>query len=90
MEQEDYPEDFEQFIVRFATEQDCYDYISKIRWPNGFTCPRCCSSNYWWKTNKRPLMVCVRAVDFKPRSLLELFSKELASPFDFGSTLCGG
>ncbi|WP_407929093.1 IS1595 family transposase [Desulfomarina profundi] len=58
MEQEDYPEDFEQFIVRFATEQDCYDYISKIRWANGFTCPRCCSSNYWRKTNKRPLMVC--------------------------------
>ena len=56
MEYEDYPEDFEQFITRFATEQDCYDYILSLRWPQGFICPRC-HSNRSWKT-KRSLLVC--------------------------------
>lgn len=57
MEFEDYPENFEQFIVKFATEQDCYNYIAKLRWPYGFTCSRCSCDNYW-KTTKRPLMIC--------------------------------
>ncbi|MCF8056911.1 MAG: transposase [Desulfocapsa sp.] len=41
MEPEDYPENFEQFITRFATEQDCNDCIMSLRWPQGFACPRC-------------------------------------------------
>ena len=56
MEHEDYPEDFEQFITRFATEQDCYDYILSLRWPQGFACSRC-HSDRSWKT-KRSLLVC--------------------------------
>jgi transposase-like protein len=56
MESEDYPEDFEQFITRFATEEDCYDYILSLRWPNGFICPRC-HGDRSWKT-QRSLMVC--------------------------------
>ena len=56
MESEDYPEDFEQFITRFATEEDCYDYISSLRWPNGFKCPRCHGDRFW--ETKRSLMVC--------------------------------
>lgn len=56
MEREDYPKDFEQFIAKFATEKDCYDYISSLRWPDGFICPRChCGRS--WKT-KRSLIVC--------------------------------
>ncbi len=56
MEGEDYPEDFEQFITRFAAEEDCYDYISSLRWPNGFICPRCHGDRFW-KTQRSP-MVC--------------------------------
>ncbi len=56
MEHEDYPEDFEQFITRFATEQDCYNYILNLRWPQGFVCPRC-HTDRSWKT-KRSLLVC--------------------------------
>ncbi len=56
MEREDYPKDFEQFITKFATEKDCLDYISSLRWPDGFICPRChCGRS--WKT-KRSLIVC--------------------------------
>lgn len=56
MEHEDYPENFEEFITRFATEENCYDYILRLRWPNGFICPRC-HSNRVWKT-QRSLMAC--------------------------------
>ena len=56
MEHEDYPENFEQFITRFATEQDCYDYIVSLRWPKGFVCPRCHSDRSW--TSKRSLLIC--------------------------------
>jgi transposase-like protein len=56
LEREDFPEDFEQFITRFATEQDCSDYIVSLRWPQGFVCPRCDSDRSW--TSKRSLLIC--------------------------------
>ncbi len=37
----DYPKNWDQFIDWFHDDQACLDYISKIRWPNGFICPRC-------------------------------------------------
>lgn len=55
-EQEDYPKNFEEFIIRFATEQACYDYIASLRWPKGFRCPRCQSTKAW--RTKRALMCC--------------------------------
>ena len=56
MEHEDYPENFEQFIARFSTEQDCCDYIFNLRWPQGFVCPRCRSDQSW--QTKRTLLAC--------------------------------
>jgi len=58
MEHEDYPENFEQFIDRFATEQNCYDYIVNLRWPQGFVCP-CCRNDRSW-TDKRSLLRCTK------------------------------
>lgn len=52
MEQEDYPKDFEEFIVRFTTENDCLDYIASLRWPDGFICPRCKFSKSWKTARK--------------------------------------
>lgn len=37
----DYPKNWDQFINWFHNDQACLDYIYKIRWPNGFICPRC-------------------------------------------------
>lgn len=47
MIQENYPKNFEEFINRFQTEEDCFDYIAQIRWPNGFVCARCQYSKSW-------------------------------------------
>ena len=37
----DYPGTFQEFDKWFSTEEACLDYISKLRWPQGFTCPSC-------------------------------------------------
>ena len=37
----DYPKNWAQFIDWFHDDKACLDYIYKIRWPDGFICPRC-------------------------------------------------
>lgn len=37
----DYPGTFEEFDERFHSEEACLDYITKLRWPDGFCCPTC-------------------------------------------------
>lgn len=32
------------FQVRFPNEQSCWDYLVKMRWPDGCTCPKSCKS----------------------------------------------
>lgn len=47
MEQENYPNNFEDFLDKFQTEKDCIEYIISIRWPDGFKCPRCQNLKAW-------------------------------------------
>ena len=42
-----YPANFEEFIQWFATESDCESYLERLRWPDGFQCPKCTASNAW-------------------------------------------
>src|SRR5665811_492220 len=56
VETESYPKDFQEFIIKFKNENDCWEYIFEIRWPNGFKCPKCNGNNYWLTEQK--LMHC--------------------------------
>lgn len=38
---EDYPVTWNQFLDWFATEEACLGYLERLRWPQGFVCPRC-------------------------------------------------
>lgn len=42
-----YPVDVIDFQDMFPTEQACYDYLYLIKWPNGFSCPRCQYTKNW-------------------------------------------
>ncbi len=42
--------------ARFGSEQACWDYLLKRRWPEGFRCPRCGGRTAW--TTSRHLLVC--------------------------------
>jgi len=53
---EDYPKTILEFESRFATEDACREYLFKLRWPNGFRCPRCQGERSW--LTQRGLLVC--------------------------------
>ena len=44
---EEYPRSLREFDEQFATEQACRDYLFRLRWPDGFRCPRCSGARYW-------------------------------------------
>jgi len=44
---EDYPRTILEFEKRFPTEEACREYLAKLRWPNGFRCPRCNHDKAW-------------------------------------------
>lgn len=44
---EDYPRSLDEFEARFRTDADCLEYLVRLRWPDGFSCPRCGGSDAW-------------------------------------------
>jgi transposase-like protein len=50
---ERYPKHFQEFLIQFRDEEDCWKYIFEIRWPNGFICPKCSDSNKYWLTEQK-------------------------------------
>ena len=52
----EYPRTLGEFDRWFATEDDCREYLVKVRWPSGFRCPQCSSDKAW--LTKRGLMHC--------------------------------
>lgn len=52
-EAEDYPRTQLEFEDRFGTEEACRDYLFRLRWPEGFACPRCGAKRGWRGTRDR-------------------------------------
>jgi transposase-like protein/ribosomal protein L37AE/L43A len=44
---EDYPRTLAELEARFSSEQACREYLFRLRWPEGFQCPRCGESKTW-------------------------------------------
>jgi transposase-like protein len=44
---DDYPKNLAQFENRFASEESCREYLFRLRWPDGFQCPRCGHNSAW-------------------------------------------
>ena len=59
---EDYPRTLVEFEQRFGTEGACLEYLYKLRWPQGFRCPRCGHNQAWFTS--RGLYRCLRC-DFQ-------------------------
>jgi len=53
----DYPTSLSQFLNWFHSEADCAHYLARLRWPDGFSCPKCQEQTKAWMTN-RYLYVC--------------------------------
>jgi len=55
---EDFPKSEIEFDKRFATERACYDYLSKVKWPDGFICSECGYQSYW--ISSKHIYICTR------------------------------
>jgi transposase-like protein len=44
-----YPGSTGDFLAWFRSDVDCLDYLSWLRWPNGFVCPTCESAEGGWR-----------------------------------------
>ena len=44
---EEYPKTLIEFERWFETEEACLEYLFKLRWPEGFVCPRCGHQEAW-------------------------------------------
>src|SRR6516162_5238615 len=44
---EGYPRNLAEFEARFSTERACREYLVRLRWPDGFRCPRCAGRKAW-------------------------------------------
>jgi transposase-like protein len=53
---DEYPATLAELETRFGTERACREYLLKLRWPEGFVCPRCRGRSAW--TTSRNLLVC--------------------------------
>jgi transposase-like protein len=43
----DYPTTILEFEDRFNTDEACRQYLARLRWPEGFRCPRCSGARAW-------------------------------------------
>ena len=50
---EQYPADMADFMDMFPSEDACLEYLSIVRWPDGYKCLRCGSADYWKKSRGR-------------------------------------
>jgi transposase-like protein len=47
------------FQKRFATDEACTQHLFKVQWPDGFVCPKCEHTKYYW-IKGRSLYQCAR------------------------------
>lgn len=52
----DYPRLYREFVEWFPDDEACLTYLEKLRWPNGFTCPKCQISTKPWRQTRGRLV----------------------------------
>ena len=51
-----YPSNYRELVKSLATQESCIEYISSIRWPDGFVCNKCGDKHFW--RSKRLHWIC--------------------------------
>lgn len=51
-----FPKNLVEFVKKFATVEACVEYLTAIRWPEGFVCPACDARKGW--TTSRANVYC--------------------------------
>jgi len=74
---EEYPKTLMGLEQQFNTEEACLEYLSKIRWPEGFRCMRCGHDKAW--VTKENLHFCIRC-HFKNSVLVGTIFQDTKKP----------
>ena len=53
-----FPKSEIEFDKRFNTESACYDYLFRVKWPDGFICSKCGHQSYW--ISSKHIYICTR------------------------------
>ncbi len=53
---EAYPKAWSQFMDWFSSEESCFAYLEKLRWPRGFVCPACGVMGEPYRASRNRLM----------------------------------
>lgn len=53
---QDYPRNWNDFLDWFGTEEACLAYLEKLRWADGFVCPRCGNIAQAYRASRTRLM----------------------------------
>ena len=53
MSRPDFPKTIIEFQKRFSDEAECLKYLIDSRWPNGFVCPRCGWTEFYWHESRK-------------------------------------
>ena len=72
-----YPADMADFMDMFRTEDACLEYLSIVRWPDGYRCLRCGNGDYWKKA--RGLFTC-RACGYEASVLVGTLFQDTRKP----------
>ena len=48
----DYPRTFQELLAWFPDDESCLQFLAKLRWPDGFICPRCLGREFWRTTDR--------------------------------------
>ena len=77
----DYPRNFIEFEEFFPDEEAAYRYLERLRWPEGFRCPRCAETTTAWRSGRGLLIcpACRRQVSVTAGTLFEKTRKPLRS-----------
>lgn len=43
----EYPETMQEFMDQFSSEEACRQYLTEVRWAEGFNCPKCSHDDAW-------------------------------------------
>lgn len=52
----DYPRTWNEFLDWFGSEEVCLAYLERLRWPQGFVCPRCGAAEAPYRSSRVRLM----------------------------------
>jgi transposase-like protein/transcription elongation factor Elf1 len=80
----DYPRTFGEMETFFADEAACRDFVRRLRWPDGFTCPSCASRDGAWVTARGYLhcRACGAETSVTSGTVFEATRKPLRAWFD--------